>query len=150
MATAIDKLCETPGCDKEAKLQCPTCIKLAIEGSFFCSQECFKGYWSEHKAAHKTAKAKSSSTSASAVTNGLSSSSYNPWPGYSFTGKLRPFPQSDKRVVKPSIARPDYADSPEGFPASERAARGSSVIKALNDEEIEDMRIACRLAREVS
>ena len=23
--------CETPGCDKEAKLQCPTCIKLNIQ-----------------------------------------------------------------------------------------------------------------------
>ena len=25
------KSCETPGCDKEAKLQCPTCIKLQIK-----------------------------------------------------------------------------------------------------------------------
>ena len=32
------KLCETPGCNKEARLQCPTCIKLGIEGSFFCNQ----------------------------------------------------------------------------------------------------------------
>jgi hypothetical protein len=32
------RVCETPGCDKEAKLQCPTCIKLMIQGSFFCSQ----------------------------------------------------------------------------------------------------------------
>ena len=30
--------CETPGCDKAAKLQCPTCIKLEIKGSYFCSQ----------------------------------------------------------------------------------------------------------------
>jgi len=51
--------------------------------------------------------------------------------------------------VKPSIPRPDYADHKEGFPASERAARGSSVIKALSDEELEDMRVACRLSREV-
>ena len=27
------KSCETPGCDKEAKLQCPTCIKLQIKVS---------------------------------------------------------------------------------------------------------------------
>ena len=26
------KSCETPGCDKPAKLQCPTCIKLNIQG----------------------------------------------------------------------------------------------------------------------
>ncbi|KAI9010482.1 hypothetical protein CLU79DRAFT_773238 [Phycomyces nitens] len=36
-----------------AKLQCPTCLKLKIEGSFFCSQECFKKNWATHKAIHK-------------------------------------------------------------------------------------------------
>ena len=92
-AAVIDKLCETTGCDKEAKLQCPTCIKLEIQGSFFCSQECFKGFWSEHKATHKTAKAKSASANVNGVSSSSSSSSYNPWPGYSFTGKLRPYPQ---------------------------------------------------------
>ena len=30
--------CETLGCEKAAKLQCPTCIKLEIKGSYFCSQ----------------------------------------------------------------------------------------------------------------
>jgi methionyl aminopeptidase len=29
------KSCETPGCDKEAKLQCPTCIKLQIKVSTY-------------------------------------------------------------------------------------------------------------------
>ena len=32
------RICETAGCNGEAKLQCPTCIKLSIQGSFFCSQ----------------------------------------------------------------------------------------------------------------
>ena len=45
--------CETPGCGEPAKLQCPTCIKLNIQGSFFCSQFCFKGNWDLHKALHK-------------------------------------------------------------------------------------------------
>lgn len=31
-------MCETDGCSSEAKLQCPTCIKLGIQGSYFCSQ----------------------------------------------------------------------------------------------------------------
>ncbi|KAG7165432.1 Methionine aminopeptidase 1-like 2 [Homarus americanus] len=35
---AITHVCETSGCNSEAKLQCPTCIKLGIQGSFFCSQ----------------------------------------------------------------------------------------------------------------
>ena len=29
----MNESCETPGCDKEAKLQCPTCIKLHIKVS---------------------------------------------------------------------------------------------------------------------
>ena len=33
-----EKLCETQDCNRPAKLQCPTCIKLGIKGSFFCSQ----------------------------------------------------------------------------------------------------------------
>ncbi|KAI9312688.1 hypothetical protein BX666DRAFT_812579 [Dichotomocladium elegans] len=39
------KICQTPDCGKPAKLQCPTCLKLGIDGSFFCSQECFKKSW---------------------------------------------------------------------------------------------------------
>ncbi len=31
---ATGNSCETPGCDKEAKLQCPTCIKLDIKVTF--------------------------------------------------------------------------------------------------------------------
>ena len=34
---------ETPGGGEPPKLQCPTCIKLNIKESFFCSQKCFKG-----------------------------------------------------------------------------------------------------------
>ena len=152
MAETEGKQCETPGCDNDAKLQCPTCIKLGIAGSFFCSQECFKGYWTQHKAVHKSAKTNGSAGEGGAPSSTASktAAAYNPWPAYTFTGKLRPFPQSDKRQVKSTIARPDYADSREGFPTSERAARGSSVIKSLNDEELEDMKVACRLGREVN
>ena len=57
------KSCETPGCDQPAKLQCPTCIKLGIQGSFFCSQECFKSNWDLHKTLHKLAKTDSASQS---------------------------------------------------------------------------------------
>ena len=32
------QVCQTNGCSKQAALQCPTCIKLSIDGSFFCSQ----------------------------------------------------------------------------------------------------------------
>lgn len=38
MAAVETRVCETDGCTREAKLQCPTCIKLGIQGSYFCSQ----------------------------------------------------------------------------------------------------------------
>lgn len=37
-STEARRECETQGCSKDAKLQCPTCIKLGIQGSYFCSQ----------------------------------------------------------------------------------------------------------------
>lgn len=81
--------------------------------------------------------------------DGTKETAYNPWPYYSFTGKLRPFPQTPKRTVPPSILRPDYADHPEGVPLSEQAVKGSGQIKVLDDEEIEGMHVACKLGREV-
>ncbi len=43
------------------------------------------------------------------------------------------------------IPRPDYADHPEGHPLSEIAERGSTNVKVLNEEEIEGMRLACKV-----
>ncbi|XP_025837373.1 methionine aminopeptidase 1 [Agrilus planipennis] len=133
-------VCETPGCDQPAKLRCPTCIKIGIPGSFFCSQECFKGNWKSHKIIHSLATGESHTKN---------SAEYNPWPYFDFTGKLRPFPQTPKRTVPQSIGRPDYADHPNGYPLSEQAVKGSSQIKVLDDEEIEGVKVACKLGREV-
>lgn len=77
------------------------------------------------------------------------SDEYRPWPYYSFTGKLRPYPQTPRREVPESIGRPDYADHPGGRSLSEESFRGNTTIKVLNDEEIEAMRVSCRLGREV-
>lgn len=44
----LDKkpVCAAVDCKNDAHLQCPTCIKLEKnEGSFFCSQDCFKKSW---------------------------------------------------------------------------------------------------------
>lgn len=73
---------------------------------------------------------------------------YNPWPHYTYSGKLRPFMQTPKRDVPASIGRPDYADHPSGRSLSEEECRGSS-IKVLNDEEIEAMKVSTKLGREV-
>ena len=72
--------------------------------------------------------------------DGKKDDSYNPWPYYTYSGKLRPFPLSDKRTVPLEIGRPDYADHPLGYPLSEQAVKGSSQIKKFDDEEIEEMR----------
>ena len=82
-------------------------------------------------------------------TEGKETNAYNPWPYYTFTGKLRPFEQTPRRPVPPHIPRPDYADHKEGRSKSEEALRGNNTIKVLDDEEIEGMRVACRLGREV-
>ncbi|XP_072038923.1 methionine aminopeptidase 1-like [Amphiura filiformis] len=136
---AASKICETPGCGKGSKLQCPTCIKLGIEGSYFCSQECFKGNWSEHKKVHKKERMKEQ----------MNAARYNPWPGYGFSGKLRPFPLSPPRTVTDGIEKPDYADHPEGYPASEMEIKGATQIKQLRKEEIDGLRLACQYGREV-
>lgn len=137
---SLSRKCESPGCENNAKLQCPTCIKLGIQGSFFCSQDCFKTNWKTHKFIHSLAKGEGSEKK---------DDSYNPWPYYNFTGKLRPFPQTPRRTVPLDITRPDYADHPQGFPLSEQAVKGSGHIKILDEEEIEGMRVACKLGREV-
>ncbi|KAJ2033407.1 Methionine aminopeptidase 1 [Coemansia sp. RSA 922] len=126
--------CKSSGCDKPAALQCPTCVKLAIKGSFFCSQECFRGSWSEHKSAHL-------------VNN--PTTSYNPFPTYKFTGPLRPeYPLSPRREVPADIPRPDYADAPGGASKQEQTY-GNAQIVAMSADEIEKMRVVCRLGREI-
>ncbi len=47
------------------------------------------------------------------------------------------------------IPRPDYADHPEGFPLSEQRLKGNTYVRQLDDEELECLRVACRLGREV-
>ena len=85
--------CENPECRKPATLQCPTCIKLNLNPAYFCSQDCFKSFWSFHKLFHKKDDIK-----------GIND-------GYKFSGPLRPYPYSFKghRKVPEHIKKPDYA-----------------------------------------
>lgn len=157
-----EHMCETPDCGKKATLQCPTCLKIGIQGSFFCGQECFKGYWKSHKIIHLLASKLNTLinikfTKIIVFWHSLEGSGdgqeqnneYRPWPYYSFTGKLRPYPQTDKRPVPELIQRPDYADHPKGRSLSEESLRGNTTIKVLNDDEIEAMKVSSKLGREV-
>ncbi|RKU41322.1 Methionine aminopeptidase 1 [Coniochaeta pulveracea] len=124
--------CAGQDCPNEAgSLQCPTCLKLGIHGSFFCSQDCFKKNWATHKSIHKQEN---------------KTGYYNPFPTYPFTGPLRPvYPLSEKRLVPKSIPHPDYAE--DGIPKA-RALR-SNKVEQLDATAQQKMRKVCKLAREV-
>lgn len=130
--TPVTRKCLSKDCENNASaLQCPTCQKIGKE-SYFCSQDCFKRNWSEHKAIHK------------AQTTGH----HNPFPTFPFTGSLRPvYPLSPRRQVPVSIQHPDYAK--DGIPRSEQVFVGRNKIRILDEKEQEGMRKVCRLAREV-
>ncbi|XP_065191224.1 methionine aminopeptidase 1-like [Sycon ciliatum] len=136
----MDAICETVGCGKPSKLRCPTCVKLGIPGSFFCSQDCFKSSWKAHKGVHDMTASSKDQTPQEAL---LSS---RKWSGFQFTGPLRPYPVSPYRPVPAHIPRPDYAET--GEPISEQQAKRAGMIRVLNDEEIEGMRVVGKLARE--
>ncbi|MCJ1341757.1 Methionine aminopeptidase 1 [Bachmanniomyces sp. S44760] len=135
MATdeASKRKCIGVDCPNDAgSLQCPTCLKLGKEG-FFCSQDCFKTSWTEHKAVHKSS---------------TSQSLYNPFPTFPFTGSMRPvYPLSPRRQVPESIQRPDYAE--DGIPRSEHKFFRRHEITVLDRKGQEGMKKACRLTREV-
>nr|XP_009923516.1 PREDICTED: methionine aminopeptidase 1 [Haliaeetus albicilla] len=111
--------------------------------------ECFKGSWATHKLLHKKAKDEKAKREVSSW-NLEGDVNTNPWSGYRYTGKLRPhYPLTPTRPVPSYIQRPDYADHPLGMSESEQALKGTSQIKILSSEDIDGMRVVCRLAREV-
>ncbi|KAF7294957.1 Methionine aminopeptidase [Mycena indigotica] len=131
-------LCQNPDCpngNPPSRLECPTCNKLGIKGSFFCGQDCFKSGWVGHKIIHN-------------VASGVNpDGSYNPFPSFSFTGSMRPvYPLSPRRKVPEHIPVPDYVK--DGVPRSEARA-AAQTVQILNAEEIQKMRTVCRMSREI-
>ncbi|CAK7221172.1 Methionine aminopeptidase 1 [Sporothrix curviconia] len=126
--------CAGGDCSNDAgTLQCPTCLKLGMKDSFFCSQECFGRNWVSHKAVHK----KESKVGF-----------YNPFPNFPYTGPLRPvYPLSAKRTVPKSIPHPDYAA--DGIPKTSRSLLRPNKVELLDAKAQDAMRTVCRLAREV-
>ncbi|GAB9477143.1 hypothetical protein Gpo141_00014205 [Globisporangium polare] len=135
--------CVTPTCSKRGTLVCPSCKKLGIPSamSSFCSQDCFKGYWSTHKALHKmfTDALASEQQEAARATSG------DPFDGFEFTGKLRPGVVSPMQKVPDHIKKPDYWQT--GQPISEQQA--DNKIPVYTAKQIEGIRAACRAGREV-
>ncbi|KAJ7155996.1 peptidase M24, structural domain-containing protein [Mycena crocata] len=140
---------ECPNGNPPSRLECPTCNKLGIRGSFFCGQECFKSgcdrarsltaVQKTHKIIHNLAK----HDPAAANKDGT----YNPFPSYNYTGSMRPvYPLSSKRKIPDHIQLPDYVT--DGVPRSEVRASGQppSVLKS---DAIEKMKTVCRMSREI-
>ncbi|CEG81117.1 Putative Methionine aminopeptidase [Rhizopus microsporus] len=142
----MTNVCSAEGCEKSATLQCPTCIKLKIEGSLFCSQDCFKKNWAQHKLVHKAKIESNTRYIQLDKSNSYLGEPHDPFPNYRYTGELRAvYPLSPMRQVPKEIMRPDYAET--SIPISEQRTR--SIMRVLNPEEIEAMRKVCQIAREV-
>ncbi|KAH0583907.1 hypothetical protein H2248_009499 [Termitomyces sp. 'cryptogamus'] len=128
-------VCQNPSCpngNPPSRLECPTCNKLGVKGSFFCGQECFKSGCIPVPIT---------------ISGNAEDGTYNPFPNYSFTGPIRPvYPLSKTRLVPDHIPRPDYAA--DGKPVAE-ARRAGQPPRLLTPEEQDKMRRSCRLAREV-
>ncbi|KAF2764613.1 peptidase M24 [Teratosphaeria nubilosa] len=151
VAVAKARKCEGQDCDSDAgTLQCPTCQKLGKE-SYFCSQDCFKRNWSEHKKLHKAQNSMLANLNVlkpKVISEPDADGHYNPFPSYAFTGSLRPvYPLSPRRTVSDKIKHPDYAS--DGIPRSEQVFVGRNKHKILTKAEQDGMRKVCRLAREV-
>lgn len=130
MDQAAEQPRKCPGlnCENDAStLQCPKCKDMGVD-SFFCSQDCFKRSWAEHKQLHKK------------------TGTFNPYPTYPFTGSLRPvYPLSEKRIIPKSIPHPEWSQS--GIPNYPYVKRNNITI--LDENGIAAMRKVCRLSREV-
>ncbi|KAJ7273680.1 peptidase M24, structural domain-containing protein [Mycena haematopus] len=132
---------ECPNGNPPSRLECPTCNKIGIRGSFFCGQECFKSgcELKNHKILHNIAKLDPNAVGQDGT--------YNPFPNYSFTGPMRPmYPLSPKRTIPGHIQLPEYVK--DGIPTSEMRAAGQPP-QILNTQEIEKMKTVCRMSREI-
>jgi methionyl aminopeptidase len=118
-------------------MQCPTCKKLGLPPSYFCTQDCFKTNWGKHKAVHSEPPKCTISTMSDVdlVT-------------FNFLGTLRPGKITPRRPVPSHIARPDYADNPEGRSKCEEADRGNKMQKWAG-KELDKIKKVCQLCREV-
>src|SRR3989338_973315 len=128
------KRCTTQGCTKEVgTLKCPTCVKMELPEAYFCSQECFKAFWPFHKDQH--VKPAEGEFALPPIFN-----------GYKFTGSLRPTQLAPTLEVPAHIKKPDYWKT--SLPLGERSSE-RQPIRVYSKQDIEMMRVTCRLGREV-
>ncbi|KAK5329328.1 Methionine aminopeptidase 1 [Exophiala xenobiotica] len=146
-AAAQPRKCPGLNCGNDAStLQCPKCKDMGVE-SFFCSQDCFKRSWGEHKQLHKSTNPLRNFIAPKVVSKvDPETGTFNPYPTYPFTGSLRPvYPLSPRREVPKHIPHPVWAV--DGNPRYQLARRNH--IDILDEKAQNAMRKSCKLAREV-
>jgi len=160
-------VCASVGCNNSVStnLACPNCKKLGLD-NYFCTQECFKKNYAEHKKVHAVAKqvlAASGYQKENPTNNGVSCSLEAPaevklrqpdWAkNFHFRGRLRPTLLSPQRIIPRSIRRPDYADHIQGVSESEQRDKNNhNNIRVYTSEELDGeygLRHACKMGREV-
>ncbi|EGU79763.1 methionyl aminopeptidase [Fusarium oxysporum f. sp. raphani 54005] len=144
------KECMGADCQNEAgSLQCPTCLKLGVKDSFFCSQECFKRNWGIHKTMHKSQSNILHHLKApKAISPDPATGYYNPFPNFPYSGTLRPvYPLSPHRTLPQSIPHPVWWQ--DGNPRYSRSLTNRNKIEILDKKGQDAMRKSCKLAREV-
>ena len=133
-------------------MACPTCVKLKKaelrrseeEVEYFCSQDCFKASWADHKKKHKPWQMRiESATQVPAEYRG-----YSDWTGsLRPAARLTPEPSLRAKEIPAKIAKPDYWRA--GDPISEKESKRTPGIKIYSPEEIAGIRKACQVGREV-
>ncbi|CAH0056771.1 unnamed protein product [Clonostachys solani] len=137
------KKCLGVDCPNDAgSLQCPTCLKLGIKDSFFCTQDCFKKNWVE--SSRPLAQVPSSNT----LHPYLGAATYDPFPNFHYSGSLRAaYPLSPHRTLPKSIPHPVWWE--DGNPKYSRSIINRNKIDILDAKGQAAMRKSCKLAREV-
>ena len=145
-AAAAAHVCEA--CGKPASFRCPKCSSLGLPPSYFCGQDCFKSTWVLHKVKHQGATKLLEMLQAAAAAEPVGCGDER-FAGYQYTGPLRKHAVSAPLAVPDTIARPDYADEPNGFSACESRIRNKTAADVKTPEMVRGLREACRVAREV-
>jgi methionyl aminopeptidase len=149
-------------CSKPARLQCPKCLELKLPrvNASFCSQECFKESWSSHKLVHTALSRKETGEShgvqdphAAALAQGWmyclkkGQSRSSQLPTFDWTGPMRAYPISPRRLVPDHIPRPDWAST--GKPHQEISSEWQNSVEIKSAAQIAKLRETCRVGREV-
>ena len=119
-------------------MRCPTCAKIGLPDSYWCSQECFKSSWSGHKACH---------VFYAESPNGQFED--RRFQGFQYVGPTRKGKVGPPRLVPPEIRRPVYVTNPRGVDPRETDAKREKMIACNTGKEIEIMRRVCAMGREV-